>query len=109
MLRRKVSHSTTAGGVPAPLTDEHDPVWQSAEATAAFLARIGLEIAARDLNAGPVTRCVAAGRAWAWAAGITRPVSWGKSGVALDLTRMRELGLRINGSARERLRRINTG
>ena len=101
-----------AAGVPVALTDAADSAWSTQESTATLLDSLGIEISMQALVTGPVTRCVAAGKAWAWKTGITRPVSWGK-GIDLDLSRMRELGIRAGmgggGEARERLRRLNSG
>lgn len=79
------------GVVPAELKDLADPVWKSIPATEQWLARHGLTIG-QELEWGPVNRCKAAGRAWAWEAGLTRSVSYG-SGEVVDLERMRELGV----------------
>lgn len=95
MLRRQRADAPV-GAVPAEITDLGHPVWATKQSTSAFLRRHGLTIG-REIEYGPVNRCIAAGCAWAWANGVTRTVEWG-SGVSLDLPRMREMDIRAGTS-----------
>jgi len=92
------------GKVPVELTDSNHAVWATASSAQRWIDQHELSADER-VEYGPLNRCHMAGEAWSRAAGIVRDVSWSLT-PALDLVRMREMGIRAgthwSGLGRER-------